>query len=81
MRDKVIDLILTFGLDIDLDNWENKGWIRAQDFVYVDIEPLILYKNDVETIGLQYVKDELCSYLLKLGEHQFKKKLNDLIKL
>ncbi len=81
MKEEVLKLISIFGLRIDYDQWDTKGWIRVQDVVLTQMEPLILYKEDIESIGIQFAKDELCSYLMDIGEYGFKVRLNDLIKL
>ena len=74
-------LVKTFGLTVDLDQWEEKGWIRVKsedwpdDFGYRN-NCLILYKEDGEEIILS----ELRQSLIHLGENlkakEIRKQLN-----
>lgn len=72
IRANVLDLVQTFGLHVDLDQWNEKGWIRVksndwpEDFGYRN-NCLILYRDDVKQLGMQYVKDELIQNLIHLG--------------
>ena len=84
MKEEVIQLVETFGLYIDLDSWEDKGWLRVksndwpEDFGYRN-NCLILYKDDVEKLSMQYVKDELIQNLLHLGGKLKAKEIRKLI--
>ena len=72
IRATVLDLVQTFGLHVDLDQWNEKGWIRVksndwpEDFGYSN-NCLILYRDDVKQLGMQYVNDELIQNLIHLG--------------
>ena len=72
MKEEVIQLVETFGLYVDRDQWEEKGWLRIksndwpEDFGYRN-NCLILYKDDVNQLGMEYVKDELIQNLIHLG--------------
>ena len=84
MKEEVIQLVEIFGLYVDLDRWEDKGWIRVksndwpEDFGYKN-NCLILYKDDVEQLSMQYVKDELIQNLLHLGGKLKAKEIRKLI--
>ena len=84
MKEEVIQLVETFGLYVDLDSWEDKGWLRIksndwpEDFGYRN-NCLILYKDDVEKLSMQYVKDELIQNLLHLGGKLKAKEIRKLI--
>jgi hypothetical protein len=84
MKEEVIQLVETFGLYVDNDNWENKGWLRIkskdwpEDFGYKK-NCLVLWKGDVEQMGVQYVKDELIQSLLHLGGNLKAKEIRKLI--
>ena len=84
MKEEVIQLVETFGLYVDIDSWEDKGWIRVksndwpEDFGYKN-NCLILYKDDVEKLSMQYVKDELIQNLLHLGGKLKAKEIRKLI--
>jgi hypothetical protein len=84
MKEEVIQLVETFGLYVDLDSWEDKGWLRVksndwpEDFGYRN-NCLILYKDDVEKLSMQYVKDELIQNLLHLGGKLKAKEIRKLI--
>jgi len=84
MKEEVIQLVETFGLYVDHDRWEDKGWIRVksndwpEDFGYKN-NCLILYKDDVEKLSMQYVKDELIQNLLHLGGKLKAKEIRKLI--
>jgi hypothetical protein len=72
MKEEVIKLVEIFGLYVDLDEWDTKGWIRVQskdwpqDFGYSN-NCLILWKDDAEKQGIQLIKDELIQNLIHLG--------------
>lgn len=81
MKEEVLKLVDIFGLSVDYNQWDEKGWIRVKDLIYTEMNPLILWKEDIKEIGIEYAKDELCGYLRKTGAYGFKKELNELIKL
>jgi len=72
IKSTVIDLVQTFGLHVDYDQWDEKGWIRVksndwpEDFGYNN-KCVLLYRDDVKQLGIQYVKDELIQNLIHLG--------------
>ena len=74
IKKEVFSLVHIFGLYIDYDQWEDKGWIRVKsndwpnDFGYKN-NCLILYKDDVKTHGIQLIKEELIQNLIHLGEN------------
>jgi hypothetical protein len=84
MKEEVIQLVEIFGLYVDRDSWEDKGWLRVksndwpEDFGYRN-NCLILYKDDVEKLSMQYVKDELIQNLLHLGGKLKAKEIRKLI--
>ena len=84
MKEEVIQLIETFGLYVDRDQWEEKGWLRIksndwpEDFGYRN-NCLILYKDDVNQLGMEYVKDELIQNLIHLGGKLKAKEIRKLI--
>lgn len=72
MKEEVIQLVEVFGLYVDHDSWEKGGWLRIKskdwpdDFGY-NKNCLVLWKDDVEKLSMQYVKDELIQNLIHLG--------------
>ena len=72
IKNEVFNLVHIFGLNIDLDRWDERGWIRVnskdwpEDFGYRD-NCLILYRDDVKTQGIQLIKEELIQNLIHLG--------------
>ena len=84
MKEEVIQLVETFGLYVDRDQWEEKGWLRIksndwpEDFGYRN-NCLILYKDDVNQLGMEYVKDELIQNLIHLGGKLKAKEIRKLI--
>jgi len=77
MKETVLELIETFGLVVDYDQWDEKGWLRAEHNQYKELKPLILYKTD----DINSQKKHLQYFLMHMGERMFKKRLNDLISL
>jgi hypothetical protein len=72
IKNEVINLVQTFGLHVDLDSWEEKGWIRVNSKDWPNDfgnnhNCLILYKDDVKTQGIQIIKEELMQSLIRLG--------------
>lgn len=84
MKEEVIQLVETFGLYVDRDKWEETGWLRIksndwpEDFGYKN-NCLILYKDDVNQLGMEYVKDELIQNLIHLGGKLKAKEIRKLI--
>lgn len=78
---KVCETVEVFGLHIDYDQWDEKGWIRVQSKDWPDDfggknNCIILYKDD----GFETIKEELISSLINLGKNlkakEFRKLLN-----
>ena len=85
-KEKILALASTFGLHIDYDQWdvENKGWIRFRWDRDRNSRNIIVHKHHLEVEVHQeeaYLKRTFQDYLLEMGETEFKKKLNDLIKI
>ena len=84
MKEEVIQLVETVGLYVDRDKWEENGWLRIksndwpEDFGYKN-NCLILYKDDVNQLGMEYVKDELIQNLIHLGGNLKAKEIRKLI--
>lgn len=84
MKEEVIQLVETFGLYVDRDRWEDKGWLRIKskdwpdDFGYKN-NCTVLWKDDVDQLGIQYVKDELIQNLIHLGGKLKAKEIRKLI--
>ena len=86
-KEKVIETIEFFGLAVDLDEWNDNGWIRAVDPLDKIWHPFIVYKSDYEMQSLSEampkdvrdLRKDLKDYLIMLGEDKFKLKLNQLI--
>ena len=55
----VIDSVKTFGLYIDYDQWNEKGWIRVESMNHKDLKPLIIYQDESE----ETILDELRNYM------------------
>lgn len=80
-KTKVIELVHLFGLVVDLDRWDESGWIRIKsrdwpdDFGY-KANCLILYKDD----GEEVIQGELIQSLINTGRNirsrEIKKLLN-----
>jgi len=73
----VIDSVKTFGLNIDNDQWAEKGWIRIESFDHKDLRPLIIYQDENEDAILE----ELRSYMYAIGAHSFKLRFKSLFDL
>lgn len=86
IRGNVIDLVKTFGLNVDRDQWHEKGWIRVtstdwpNDFGYQH-NCLLLYRDDVKLQGLQLIKEELMQSLIHLGGVLKAKELRKLLNI
>jgi hypothetical protein len=73
----VLDSVETFGLDVDYDQWKEKGWVRIKSKVWTDFRPMILFQDQTEEVIL----DELRNYMYCLGEYTFKLKFRNLFDL
>ena len=86
IKNEVFKLVHIFGLNIDLDRWDEKGWIRVnskdwpEDFGYRD-NCLILYKDDVKTQGIQLIREELIQNLINLGQNLKAKEIRKTLNL
>lgn len=86
IKKEVFKLVHIFGLNIDLDRWDEKGWIRVnskdwpEDFGYRD-NCLILYKDDVKTQGIQLIREELIQNLINLGQNLKAKEIRKTLNL
>lgn len=85
-KKKIIELIRVFGLTIDYDQWDvkDKGWMRLRWERDRESRNIILYKDHLEVEANReewFLKKMFQDYLLEMGETEFKKKLNDLIKI
>ena len=72
--ESIKQLVLDFGLVVDLDRWETPGSggqrflrIEAKDTSIIP-QPLILYYEDVEYGGRPHVTHQLQSFLIALGK-------------
>jgi hypothetical protein len=76
------ELVKIFGLTVDLDRWEEKGWIRVKsldwpdDFGYRN-NCLILYRED----GEETIVNELRQSLIHLGENLKAKEIRKSLKI
>lgn len=85
-KKKVLEMIDTFGLIVDHDGWNqvNKGWIRVLHPLYKTDGCVIIHKDDLEFNvhqEKQYITESFQGFLIKIGETEFKKKLQNLIAL
>lgn len=85
-KKKILALMEIFGLVIDYDQWdvEDKGWLRIRWGRDRDSRNLIIHKHHLEVQvhrEEEHLKALFQNYLIEMGETEFKKKLNDLIKI
>jgi hypothetical protein len=86
MRGNVLDIVQTFGLHVDLDQWNEKGWIRVKsnwwpnDFGNQN-NCLIIHRDNVKTQGIQIVKEELMQSLILLGKNLKAKEIRKTLNL
>jgi hypothetical protein len=73
----ILNSVETFGLNVDFDQWNEKGWIRIESKVWTDFRPLIIFQDFTEDAIL----DELRNYMYCLGEYSFKSKFKNLLGL
>ena len=84
IKELVVELVDTFGFYIDLDRWDEKGWVRVKAQCYKDADCVIVYKDQLEIETgreKEYLQDEFAAFWRSIGEFEFKKKLNSLISL
>ena len=87
-KEEVIELVELFGLYVDLDRWDQEcgGWLRIQsgdwpeDFGYKN-NCLIIYKEDVDSGGARFVKDELVLSLINLGKNLKAKEMRNILNI
>lgn len=86
-KDKILELVDIFGLEVEMDKWDEKGitgWMRIVSLKYPDAEHIYLHKHHLEFAvhnEQDYLTGIFQTFLIEIGEREFKKKLNDLIKL
>lgn len=83
-KHKVLELIETFGLFVDLDKWVEKDFMRIQYFGCKEVGCVIIHREDLEANVHQekeYIEDTFRGFLLKTGEVQFKKKIKSLMEI
>lgn len=85
-KTQVLKIIEIFGLFVDYDQWDEKGWIRIKHTDYPDFNNLVIYKDILEkkySDNKRYPKEnlyvELQNYLMEIGETKFKNKFHDLL--
>ncbi len=82
IKEEVLKMIDNFLLEVDLDNWETKGWIRVEDKNQKNgeyIESAIIWKELVEREGIIYVKRQLKDYIIRIGIDEQKQQLKKLL--
>lgn len=90
-KEEVIELVELFGLYVDLDKWDyefpsGSGWMRVrsvdwpEDFGYKN-NCLIIYKEDVDSGGVRFVKDELALSLINLGKNLKAKEMRNILNI
>jgi hypothetical protein len=72
-----IKSVLTFGLHIDYDQWNEKGWMRINSRDLKDFRPLIIFQDWEE----EFILHELRNYMYSLGAYSFKLKFKNLLDL
>jgi hypothetical protein len=81
-KKNILELIETFGLDVDLDKWDEKGFIRVTNFTCKEVGCVIIHKDDLD-VNIQnekeYINESFRGFLMKTGEVQFKKKYKNLM--
>lgn len=85
-KNKIIDIVETFGFFVDLDKWDekDKGWMRIENNRFTDAKCVIIHKHHLEIEvhrEKEYLQRLFQNKLLEIGEEEFKKKFNDLMKL
>lgn len=73
----VMDSVKTFGLYIDYDQWNEKGWIRIESLNHKDLKPLIIYQDETE----EEILEELRKYMYSIGAYSFKERFKSLFDL
>jgi len=74
-KEEVIELVEMFGLIIDFDQWDEKGWVRIVSETHTTLygygkNCLILYREDAElTSGRNIILNELRDSLIDLGKN------------
>jgi hypothetical protein len=68
MKEEVLKLVTLFGLYVDYDQWDEKGWLRIKSEDFPDEfgnkhNCLILYKED----GYPTIVEELRNSLIQMG--------------
>ena len=88
-KEKILELVDTFGLFVDLDRWDDKDDKEDEGFLRIESSCagagcVIVHKHHLEVEvhrEAEHLRDLFQKFLMKIGEIEFKKKLNDLIKI
>lgn len=85
-KKKILELVETFGLDVDLDRWDekDKGFMRINFFALKEAGCVIIHKDDLDVNihhEKEYIEESFRGFLLKAGEAQFKNKLKSLLEI
>lgn len=85
-KEKILELIDTFNLTVDLDRWDEKGkrFMRIESREYPDTPCIILYKDNLEVEVYQekeFLKKLFQNFWIEVGERELKKKYNALMSL
>ena len=81
-KKRVLELVKMFGLIVDLDRWDEVGWLRVLRYnhkEYTEFKPKIIYKEKYDLHGEESLLDELQCYLMDIGVHRFKVALQEFI--
>lgn len=85
-KEKIMELVETFGLFVDRDQWdvEGKEWMRIKSRLCPEAGCIILYKDHLE-VNVHQEKElmqrEFQEFLMKIGEVEFKKKIKNLMEI
>lgn len=85
-KEKILEIVKTFGFFVDLDRWDDKNyeWMRIENEKFPDSECIIIHKHHLETAVHSekiFLLETFKSKLIQIGEEEFKKKFNDLMKI
>jgi hypothetical protein len=75
--ERLKDLVVLLGLKVDLDKWEDSGWIRITDSHVPKMQVSLLFKDDSYEESVM----QLGNYLRQSGETRFKLCVNSLFSL
>lgn len=83
-KEKILELIDTFGFFVDYDLWSEKGWIRIGHPKCKELGSLIIHKDHLEVNVRQekiFLENTFQDFLIDIGEMRLKQKINELIKI